>query len=1116
MFCDMEGFTQMVERLGSESAFNIMNKIYDILIQCVYQYEGTVNEMTGDGIIALFGAPVALEDALQKAILASISIHSKTSEIQSLENIFMPIKMRIGLHTGPVIVGTLGNNFRVDFKAVGDTVILASRLETMAEPGTTYVTEKIFELTQNLFRFEALGKRQVKGISQQIPVFKLLSPKKETDYSHERYGRTIYSEMVGREKEINALESQVLKVINGKGSFVNIIGEAGIGKSRLLAELKKSSAVKKVTFIEGRSISIGRNLSFYPIIDILKQWAGIKEQDGEKTALAKIKTAIKEHCQDKIHDVLPFIATLMGMKLSGNYKERIDGIDGGALEKLIVKALRELLIKIAEKRALVIVIEDLHWVDLSSIGLMESLFRLATTHQILFINLFRSGYEETGDRIIKTIKEKFSPFYIEIKLTPLDERMSETIITNILKTGKLHYSVTEKIIRRTNGNPLFIEEVMRSFIDDGTLTMKDGTFALTQKAIAVPIPYTINDVLTARIDRLEEKTRMVVKNASVIGKNFLYKLLVDIVGLIDDLDDRLSYLSRAELVSKHKKLSEIEYFFNHALVQEVAYESILEKKRKELHLQVARSIEKYFSNKLHEYYGMLSYHYSKGGEETKTLKYLIKAGEESLKASASSEALHYYQEAVDLYKKKFGDTADPEQLAVLYKNIAFAHFNKGQHAHAIEWFDHALSIYGVTFPKGVMSITLRFIYSFFHFIVACYFPKLKFKKEPTAKEKDILMLCYTKLRALVFVNSLEFFLESIFIAPRMAKYDLTKINFGVALFSGASVTISFAGLSFKLSRKILRFCRDRVPQDNFKSILYLKMCELAHNCVAGNIDLNDYEDQLVEQNLSIGEFYTSALYIFHHGYRELLAGFHKDALQKVDRLSGISDTYEYDFARILKYELNSKIFIKTQRFHEALAEIDKAIDFTTKLEMYLYVQQFYSAKAYAQVIFEDISGAKESLSQAEKYIEQSKAYQSPYYYGNFLLGRFILDNYFLETAIKSDNKTQFFKMRKRTASSGRKLLKNATKVASDLPEALRLMGTYYWRIDKQRKALGYWYRSIQAGKKTDARIDLSRTYFELGKRLNEPKSKYNELNGIKKEAYLTKAQSIFEELGLQI
>jgi class 3 adenylate cyclase len=431
MFCDMEGFTSLTEKLGSEETYSLMKKVYEILGDTVNDpYEGTVNELTGDGIMALFGAPIALEDAPQRAIRSAFAIHqeiNKFSDRIKREKGIPKFKMRIGIHTGPVVVGTLGNDLRVEFKAVGDTVNLASRMEALAEPGTTYVTDDTYKLTRDLFHFEPLGEKEVKGKKQPVAVYKLVSAIQDVYRPRLGSERRIYSKMVGRDKQLDDLEERVRLAIKGQGSVVNIFGEAGIGKSRLVAELKKREMMKKIKPLEGRAISIGENLSFHPITDLLKQWTGISQDDDQEKAFKKLGSLFPA----EVGEVFPFVATLMGIPLSGNYAERVKRLEGEALEKLILKSLRDLLIKAAKQTPLMIVMEDLHWADTSSLQLLESLFRLAATQRILFVNLFRR-YFPAGERILKTVRERLPAYYLEMELEPLKREESEKLISNML------------------------------------------------------------------------------------------------------------------------------------------------------------------------------------------------------------------------------------------------------------------------------------------------------------------------------------------------------------------------------------------------------------------------------------------------------------------------------------------------------------------------------------------------------------------------------------------------------------------------------------------------------------------------------------------------------------
>ncbi len=1114
MFADVADYTAMSDNLDPENIHKIMDGCFKILMDEIHAYYGTINQFTGDGVMALFGAPLALEDHAQNGCRAALAIQKALKEYsKELEIKFgLPLMMRIGLNSGPVIVGSIGDNLRMDYTAIGDTTNLAARMENMAKPGTVVVSQNLYHAIQHQFECKPLGKATIKGKNKPIEIYQLIKDKAQRP----RLGleRQIYSEMVGRDSELNKLELQVNKAIYGEGSIVNIIGEAGIGKSRLIAELKNHEALKRVMLFEGRAISIGRNLSFHLIIDLFRNWAQIKEEDNGTTAFGNLESAIRNICPKEADEILPFIATLMGMKLYGRFAERIKGIEGEALEKLILKNMKDLLTKAAQKTPLVIIFEDLHWADTSSIELLESLFRLAETQRILFINVFRPSYMETGDRIVQTIKEKLSVYFVEIHLNPLTQQMSETLINNMLNIKVLHHVIKDKIIQRAGGNPFFIEEVVRSFIDEGAVIIKGGNFEVTDKLETMVIPHTINDVLMARIDRLDEETRNLIKVASVIGRSFFHRILAEVANTIDNIEIRLSYLKEIQLIRERKRLEELEYLFKHALAQETAYESILHQKRKEIHLRIAKSIETVFNNRLQEFYGMLAFHFSKGEDEEKAEEYLIKAGEEAMKSSASSEAVNYFQRALDLYLNKFGDAADPQKIAMLESNIALAFFNKGKYFEAIAHFDKALEHYHEKLPQNTISIAIKFLACFFHFLISMYLPFLKFKKTPGLKDLEVVNLSYKKLNALAIINPKRFVLESFYFVKHLSGFDLTKVENGFGLFVGFVGTLSYPGLSFRLSKKVLDVIKGMADTNNFKFRIHYKMIATLYGLMAGDWNITeDFEDNLVTLSLNIDEIFNTSVYIIYQGVINIDKGCFHNAQKMVDKLNEIADVYENEFSRLHKYELNTKLLMKRRNLHDLLSETKEGIDFGNKTGMKIYVFICLILKARAQILLKDIKGAEESLLLAEEY--HAVATPIPYYNSNLLLCLLILNLQKLEEALQANDLSEIKRIQKKTIKIGRKAVRNSRKAASDRTEALRLMGTTCWLINKPQKALNWWKKSIMEGERLEARLELSRTYMEVGRRLLELKGKDKTLNNISAQEYLAKARIMFKEMGLQ-
>jgi len=1115
MFCDMEGFTAIADRLGEEATYTVMGQIYEILIREVNDYEGTINEMTGDGIMALFGAPIALEDAAQRALWAARAIHQEMAVFNRMRAGMGPIRMRIGINSGPVVVGSLGNDLRVEFKAVGDTVNLASRMESLAKPGTTYVTQEVYKQTLAMFEFENLGKRIIKGKEESIRVYKVLPGRKGVRRPRLGSERLIFSDMVGRQSKLDKLELQVAKLINGAGSIANILGEAGIGKSRLLAELKQREIIQRVLLLEGRAISMGRNLSFHPIVDLLKQWAYIRIDDDESEAFTKLDIAVRELFQEQAGEILPYAATLMGLDLPRSYHNRLQGIEGEALEKLIRKNMRELFTRLSQSQPLVIVIDDLHWSDKSSIELLESLFRLAERERIFFINLFRPGYDDTGTRLLDAIKAKPSLHQVVIPLEPLDDHKSEMLIANMLNLQGAHHTVVGQIVRRAGGNPYFIEEVVRSFIDEGAVVVKGGKLEVTSKFNQVTIPNTINDVLMARIDRLEGETHDLLKVAAVIGRSFFYRILSVVAGSIPNLDDRLSYLKETQMIRERERMEELEYLFSHALAQEATYASILPERCKALHLKVADTIEKVFANKLHAFYGMLAYHYSRAKHFEKAEEALILAGAEALRSSASSEALHYYKEALSLYQQKTGEATDLGKVALLEKNIAIALFNRGQYEEAIAYFDKALHFYWKEpLRSDIVSIS-KFISGILHLIVSVWIPFLKFRQTPSEIDREAIGLFFKKLKALGIIDPKRYFLDSLQFYKRISRFDLSQFDSGYGLFVGASSIFSFSGRAFKISQKILTFVSRQITRAEAKSFIVFDFADTLHNYLVGNWQsIKAIDEKLIQENLDIGEVYLASLNLHWHCIHKQHEGDLALARHLLRWLDDISEVYENEFSQLLKLLLNTGLLVECRRLQEALDETVTGIEFAKHNNFSLALIHFLGCKARIHIFRDEIENAEVAIEEADKIRQEFDTI--PWQLSYFLIGRAALSIYRLQKETRNGTQRGQYKSQVKALIYCRALLKQTRKVAQHRTEAYRLMGRYFWLTQKPKRAFSWWEKSIRTGEKLGARIQLSRTYLEVGQRLMEPETHFSALAGRDAKAYLDKARRLFEEMNFEL
>ena len=741
--------------------------------------------------------PKAHENDPIRAINAAIEIHEFVKSISPRyeAKVGTTLSMHSGINTGLAITADV-NPDKGAHGVTGDVINIASRLSDLANAHEIFVGQETYRICKNNFSFESLPLAQVKGKDDPISLYKVLTTQKST--SRISTGRQISSKMVGRDKDLNTLELQVAKVVNSQGSIVNIIGEAGIGKSRLFAEFQKLEILKKVTLVEGKAISIGSNLPFHPIADFLKQYAQITEDDTENIASEKLESAIRQVDKNEVDEIFPFIALLMGMNLSGRHLERVKGIEGEPLEKLIFKSLRDLLICISEEQSLIIALEDLHWADASSISLLESLFSVSQTHPILFINIFRPNFKETGDKIKHTIDKNYSDHSSTIQLVPLGKKLSESLINNMLMIKGMPTQYKEKIIKRTGGNPFFMEEVVRSLIDQGAITVKNDKFEITSKIDVVHIPDTINDLLTARIDRLEDKTKQLVKIASVVGRHFYHKILAQIATTIEDLDQRLTYLKDIQLIREQERFSELEYIFKHALAQEAAYNSILLEKRKQIHLQVADSIEDIFKDRIHEFYGMLAMHYAKGENPEKAEYYLVKAGEEAMRSSASDEALYYYKNAMGLYIKIHGDAVDSIKMAEFEENLGFAFYNKGYHTEAIDYFNKRLERFGIKEQKNKVFLIIELTINLLSVLKCLYLPSIRGKKVANSVDIQFFNIVVATIGSSSFFKRLRKFIYAPFILIYYVNNQIITVSINARFFKECFITHRLKLLNFSI------------------------------------------------------------------------------------------------------------------------------------------------------------------------------------------------------------------------------------------------------------------------------------------------------------------------------
>lgn len=1114
MFVDLTGYTEILDILDPEEATAISSRLFSLFSSIFEKYAARIEKIAGGSLLALFGVPTAVEDAPKNAINAAIEIRERISQFSREERLQIALDVRIGINTGTVIAGVIDVGGKKELSILGEALSLAAELKNQALKGQVLVGPTTYKFTKEDFAYEKTKPVAREGGTASVPAYKLVSVQRKIYRARLGADRLIHSKMVGRDKEFDKLRLHVLKVINGEGSIVNVTGEAGIGKSRLIAELSSTDEIKKTTLLQGRALSVGKNLSFHPLIDILKNWAQVKEEDTSAASAQRIETKIREVYPEGALEIFPFIATMMGLKISGPAAERIQGIEGEALEKLILKGLRELLIKLSETRPLVIVIDDFHWADVTTIEFMLSLFRLAQNHRILFLNVFRPEYEKTGERVARKVRELHAPYSAEIRLDPLNRDHCLTLVGNLIKVSGLPASLQEVIIQKTGGNPFFVEEVVQSFIDEGAVEAREDGFRVTEKIESVIIPETVQEILMSRIDRLDEETRSLLKVASVIGRNFFYKILTEVAKSTSEIDNRLLFLKEIQLIKERRRLEELEYLFKHALVQEVVYDSILLKKRKELHLKVASSIESVFSHKVHEFYGVLAYHYSCGENLEKAEEYLVKSGEEALKAAASSEAIYYYQEALKLYLQKQSEASDPDTIAHLEWNIAKAFLNKGHMAEAVQHFDRAMETWGERRPRTKITKWLDLAANLARVMRTLYLPMKEAKKAPSPRMNNIFEIIYHRGTALVSVDTWRMITDSLRFVGTIRNYDITKIPNGVAMYASSSALFFFSGISFKIARRLLDYAAHYIDPDDTKTLYKFKFWEVAMDTLSGSwIKERQFDPKILDRNIREGDPYTPPGYVFYTGILATEHGKFRDSEVLINTLQEIGDIYENDYARVRKFVLKAIDHLKRRKLEETLREAEEGIPILLQIGQKFWALQLLGTKIQACLLLGDREEAHDALRLCHQIVSEEK-HVAPFYQSTYRISRFLFDLCTLEEALSSASSASTVQLRKKAHQSGKLAFKNSMKCAFGRTEILNWMGVYYWLIKKPRKAWAWWQKSMKVGRELGARPELARTYAEIGKRLSRQAGPVSALNKVPADEYSQKALDEFKKLEL--
>ncbi len=675
LFADVKGSTELLEQIGTESWVEVMNNVFQVLEGQIYRYCGEVGQFRGDGLVAFFGAKIANEDDSEHAVLAALAIQEaiKPFAQELLKKAGVDLAIRVGVNTGDIIVANVGDAQYSEDTPMGEALTMASRMETAAEPGTVLVSENTYRLVRNLFEWQALGEISVKGISHPLPVFRPLTHKRQVEPGQESYSFGFTLGLIGRKTEYQTLKQRVENLFSGHGAITLVTGVKGMGKSFIVNQVRQHFARQNVLlaaaqsvdsslqgqsvrWLHGRARSYGNLRPFSMWLDLIHEWIGAHPEEQTDEVQAVLRIQMETQWGPEEEKDYPNLATFLSMPMEEFVIQRVNYLDSEGLKRQFFQSVRDWIIHLAEKGPLVFSFADMQWADSSSLELLEYCLPLCDTNAILWILVYRSERDSPVWHLQQRIETDYPHRLLQLNIPPLLDTEAEEFIDHFVGAEILMPETRALIIKKAEGNPYFIKEIIFSLVADGALTVDNDTGTLKQvrSVASLDLPDSLQTLLLARIDRLSAGEKHMLQMAAVIGSVFWLNALQALAGPdmpLRKIQADLVELQRKGIIHERATVDELgmEYAFDSSLIREVAYESMLSPQRVNYHLKTAEYLEEIvFREGKRRYFNSLAHHYQLAGNVKKELFYTLQAAERAQNIYANAEALQYYTRALEL------------------------------------------------------------------------------------------------------------------------------------------------------------------------------------------------------------------------------------------------------------------------------------------------------------------------------------------------------------------------------------------------------------------------------------------------------------------------------------
>jgi class 3 adenylate cyclase/predicted ATPase len=636
-FADIKDSTELIKDLDPEAAQQLLDPAIHIMMEAVHRFEGTVNQVLGDGIMALFGAPIAHEDHAARACYAALAMQTAMQPYadEMFRSHGITLQIRVGLNSGEVVVRTIGNDLHMDYSAVGQTTNLASRMEQLAAPGTITLTDATWRLVQGMVRVNARGPVPVKGMPEPVEVYELIGASTIRRRLQAAVARGL-TKFVGRDTEIAVLYQALEQAKAGHGQIVAAVGEAGVGKSRLVYEVVHSHRIQGWRVLESASVSYGKATPYFPVVDLLKRYVHVDNDDDPRTIRAKVTGQILT-LDESLQETIPALLSLLdALPEDSPFLE----LDPPQRRQRTLDGLKRILLRESQVQPLLLVFEDLHWIDSETQALLDSLVESLPTSQLLLLVNYRPEYQHAWGS--KT-------FYTQVRLDPLPPESADAFLVALLGDDPSLQPLKKLLIEQTEGNPFFLEESVRTLVETRVLVGASGAYHLTQQLPSIQVPPTVQAVLAARIDRLSQEEKWLLQTAAVIGNEVPLPLLQAIAEMPEEALHRgLTHLQTAEFLYETSLFPERVYTFKHALTQNVAYQSLLTRTRQQVHQKVAQALEEHFADSAETQPELLAHHFTEAGLPARAVVYWQRAGERASERSAYAAAIAHLRQGLEL------------------------------------------------------------------------------------------------------------------------------------------------------------------------------------------------------------------------------------------------------------------------------------------------------------------------------------------------------------------------------------------------------------------------------------------------------------------------------------